>query len=374
MALQQPTMDELLSRHELAFSTRFASLLSQFADEGIGLLLPVVVIEHIYNSESNLGIVKAQARKFAKELSNIVDGKDEDYFELLKVKEVECEERGVQVQYRELIMILNCKVRAANYSIYHDLNIRVERRLRLSAYIFDEEGCVYPDKSAKKTPLDKNKLRAMFIPNPAVTKPILVDHKEERRREETRLHKKPRYMGGFPKEIKMGQVLMPPYYWHKMGAVGTLNPRQSGLVEEITRKQLATTSTQTRQQPNSSTLDPRRSGLVEEIVNKEQESMSTQSHRQVKSSTFDSRRSELVAERVDQRPTTSRQGREDQRTPDPRHPGLIGNRSHADINALMINTQDRRSVLISDEETNLQTGPIEFLESIYFILKIILFI
>ena len=93
-------MEELLSRHELAFSTRFTSLLHQLANEGIGLTLPVVIIEHIYNSESNLGIVKAQARKCAKELSNIVDGSDEEYFDLLKVKEVEfkTEERGVLVR------------------------------------------------------------------------------------------------------------------------------------------------------------------------------------------------------------------------------------------------------------------------------------
>ena len=152
MASQQPTMEELLNRHELAFSKRFASFLSQLADEGIGLNLPVVVVEHIYNSESNLGIVKAQARKCAKEPSDIVDGTDEEYFNLLKVKEVEyeTEERGVQVKHKELIMILNCKERAANYAIYHELNNRVERRLRLSVYIFDEEGCVYPDKSAKR--------------------------------------------------------------------------------------------------------------------------------------------------------------------------------------------------------------------------------
>ena len=86
-----PTMDELLSRHELAFSTRFTSLLSQLADEGIGLTLPVVVIEHIYNLDSNLGIVKAQARKCAKKLSHLIDGKDEDFFKLLKVKGVEFE-------------------------------------------------------------------------------------------------------------------------------------------------------------------------------------------------------------------------------------------------------------------------------------------
>ena len=83
MAIQQPTIDELLSQRELAFSTRFTSLLSQLEDEGIGLTLPVVVIEHIYNSERNLGILKAKARKCAKELSHIVDGKDEYNFKLL---------------------------------------------------------------------------------------------------------------------------------------------------------------------------------------------------------------------------------------------------------------------------------------------------
>ena len=93
---QNHTIDELLGRHELAFSTRFVvvyctSLLSQLADEGIGLTLPVVVIEHIYNLDSNLGIVKAQARKCAKKLSHLIDGKDEDFFKLLKVKGVEFE-------------------------------------------------------------------------------------------------------------------------------------------------------------------------------------------------------------------------------------------------------------------------------------------
>ena len=57
MATQQPTMEELLIRHELAFSARFTSMLSQLASDRIGLTLPVVVIEHICNSESNLSIV-----------------------------------------------------------------------------------------------------------------------------------------------------------------------------------------------------------------------------------------------------------------------------------------------------------------------------
>ena len=222
------------------------------------------------------------------------------------------------------MMILNCKVRAAIYSIYHDLNNRVERRLRLSAYIYDEEGCVYPDKSAKKTPLDIKKLRSMFILNPNILNPVLIDNKEERKREETRLHKKPRYKGGFPKEIKMGQILMPPYYWHKMGEDSTFDPLQRGLVEEVTHKQ-QTTSTQTHQQQDSSTLG--------------------------------SRRSELVEKRVEQRLTVPLQTmRQDRWRKNHR---VSEDKSHADINALMIANQDQRSILISDEETSQGIGPID---------------
>ena len=195
-------------------------------------------------------------------------------------------------------MILNCKVRAANYSIYHDLKNRVERRLRLIAYIFDEEGCVYPDKTAKKTPLNVAVLREIFKPNLAITNPVLIDNKEERKREETRHNKKPKYKGGFPKEIfvitanKIGQILMPPYYWHKMGEDSTLDPHQSGLVEETPHKQRASISTQTNQQQNSSTLD--------------------------------SRQSELVEERIDPRTPTPKQIIiENQRITDPKHRGLV---------------------------------------------------
>ena len=200
--------------------------------------------------------------------------------------------------------------------------------MRLSSYIFDEEGCVYPDKTARKTPLDANKLRATFKPNPTITNPILIDNKEERKREETRPHKKPRYKGGFPKEIKMGQVLMPPYYWHKIGENSTLDSRQSGLVEEITHTQTPITSTQIHRQRNSSTLD--------------------------------SRRSELVEERATTQHTNSRHVIiMDQRTTDPRHQGLVGNKSHADINALMMINQDRRSILINDDEPNQKRIPID---------------
>ena len=42
MASQKLTMDERMSRHEIEFSTRFASAIEQLAEEGIGLSLPIV--------------------------------------------------------------------------------------------------------------------------------------------------------------------------------------------------------------------------------------------------------------------------------------------------------------------------------------------
>ena len=132
MANRNQTMEEIFNRHLLDFSTRFFSVLSQLAEEGIGLTLPIVVIEPIYDLESNLGIKKAQARKCVKEVTNIIDSKDEDYFALLKVNRVayNTEENGVLREHIELMMILNWVEKVSNYSIFHELNNRVERRLK----------------------------------------------------------------------------------------------------------------------------------------------------------------------------------------------------------------------------------------------------
>ena len=75
-------------------------------------------------------------------------------------------------------------------------------------------------------------LRAIFRINPAIKTPILVDKKEQRKREETRNHMKKRYRGGYPKEIMMGEALMPPYFWHNREENCTLDPHRSGLVEK----------------------------------------------------------------------------------------------------------------------------------------------
>ena len=86
MASQKLTIDERMSRHEIEFSTRFASAIEQLAEDGIGLSLPIVVIEHIYNSDNNLSVVRSLARKCAKE-GMPKKFEDDDYnFSLFKIK------------------------------------------------------------------------------------------------------------------------------------------------------------------------------------------------------------------------------------------------------------------------------------------------
>ena len=67
MAKYNMNMDERMSRHEREFATRFSSSISQMADEGFGLTLPILVIEHIYKSENSLSVVRSIARNCAKE-------------------------------------------------------------------------------------------------------------------------------------------------------------------------------------------------------------------------------------------------------------------------------------------------------------------
>ena len=117
---------------------------------------------------------------------------DEYYFSLLKIKEVvqTSVEKGVEVEKKQLMMIVRWKIKSANYAIYHELNNRIEHKLRMSVYVFDKEGCIYPDKTASKTPLNVD--RDMFKVNKSVIRPKYVDNKVDRKREIARQHAKER--------------------------------------------------------------------------------------------------------------------------------------------------------------------------------------
>ena len=54
------TADELIQREESAFIKRFETELIKLADEGISFHLPMVVIDDIADTESNLSFIKSK--------------------------------------------------------------------------------------------------------------------------------------------------------------------------------------------------------------------------------------------------------------------------------------------------------------------------
>ena len=124
---QKLMMDERLSSYEIEFSARFSSAIKQMAEECLALTLPIVVIEHIYNLDNNLSVVRSQARRGAKEGMPLKNEEDE-----------------------------------------------YEHKLRISVYVFDKEGSMYPNKTASKTPLNVALFGGMFKMNTSITRPKYV--------------------------------------------------------------------------------------------------------------------------------------------------------------------------------------------------------
>ena len=85
-------------------------------------------------------------------------------------------------------MVLIYKIKSAYYAIYHTLNNRVKHKFRMSVYVFDDEGFIYQEKTASKTPVNVTKLRAMFRSNPSINRPKYVGNKIERKRDIARNH------------------------------------------------------------------------------------------------------------------------------------------------------------------------------------------
>ena len=152
-------------------------------------------------------------------------------------------------------------MKSANYAIYHELNNRIEHKLRISVYVFDKEGCIYPDKTASKTPLNITLLREMFKVNKSIARPKYVDNKIDRKQNIARQHARERDdEGDYPKEIKMGEILMPPYLWFNEEG-STPGPKR--LVGEDNNNRASTT----RNMNQGSTPDLRQRGLVWDDIN-----------------------------------------------------------------------------------------------------------
>ena len=162
-----------IAKDNQEFYSRLSLAIQNMANQGIAFELPLVVIDHVANKSQNLGCVMNMIRKCA------TKGIDER-LELLKVTEVftMVEERGRDVEKSEWFIVLRCSSTDANHAVYHHLNQRVEHKTRMSAYVFDVERCMYPNKTCSFTPIDAAKLRQECGPIKKIRHPNLIDVSE----------------------------------------------------------------------------------------------------------------------------------------------------------------------------------------------------
>ena len=142
---------ELIKQEEAEFIQRLVKELAVLAQEGIGFYLPIVVIDHIADTVTNLSFIKSRVKGCAKE--GVEEG---DGLNLFKIRQVlvRAEVKGRKVIRQEVMMTVQCQLVTAHQAIYRMLNQTVATRLRIGVYVFDHDGCQYPDRTMCYEPID----------------------------------------------------------------------------------------------------------------------------------------------------------------------------------------------------------------------------
>ena len=108
------------------------------------------------------------------------------------------------------MMIVQCQLVAAHQAIYRMLNQIAATRLRIGVYVFDQDGCQYPDRTMNYEPIDTR----LFVYNSRVNKliwnPVFIDVKEGRARAEERQHVS-KIKGRYPVSRRVGTTDIPWY-------------------------------------------------------------------------------------------------------------------------------------------------------------------
>ena len=136
MMAEKPTSNAatLLEREEKSFLRRLGRELEKMAEEGVEFNLPVVVIDHVANTERNLGFIRHKVNRHARE--GVKQGDGLTMFKARKVR-VQAEEDG-----------------RTHPAIYRDLNQTTASKLRIGVYTFGTRGCKYPDRTMSSLPID----------------------------------------------------------------------------------------------------------------------------------------------------------------------------------------------------------------------------
>ena len=131
---EKTTATLLKEREEKIFLKRLERELGRMAEEGIEITLPVAVIDHVANTDRNLGFIRSKVNRHAREV--VKEGDGLTLFKARKVR-VQAEEEGRTIFRTELMIVVKSKISDAHHAIYRDLNQITATKLRIGVYTFD---------------------------------------------------------------------------------------------------------------------------------------------------------------------------------------------------------------------------------------------
>ena len=216
---------ELIAREEGELTQRLAKELVKLAHEGIGFYLPIVVVDHVADTENNISFVKSRIKKCTKE--GIENG---DCLNLFKIRRVPVNATvdGNLITRTEVMIILQAEFCDAHQAIYRTLNQTVATRLRIGVYVFDHDECQYPDRTMCGEAIDTKLFANNSSVNDSVLNPFFIDVKEDRMRTEYRTHIS-KAQGGYPVARILGTTDIPRYRKMKKPSKPSTRDEPSGL-------------------------------------------------------------------------------------------------------------------------------------------------
>ena len=115
---------------------------------------------------------------------------------------------GETIENDEWMILNKCRDPVVRHAIYPQLNQRKSHNLRIVAYVFDERGILYPDRTESIQPLDSDVLNK---PTKKVEKPILIDFTEVFRQDRTSAPRKHNRNDGAGLPTNHRDVRLPSY-------------------------------------------------------------------------------------------------------------------------------------------------------------------
>ena len=238
--------ESLIEKEEKNFLKSLGKELGKLANEGIEFTLPWAVIDHVANTERNLGFIRSKINRHARE--GVKEGDGLTLYKVRKVR-VPVEEEGRAIIRTELMIILKCQISDAHHAIYRDLIQTVATELRIGVYTFDTRGCKYPDRTMCSVPVDVQQIRDRLRINTSILNPIYIDNKEDRARPENRPHLI-KIKGGYPVEKIIGVADLPVYHsTTKTQQILSTPNRPSGPLLEEKGPAIVSHQVEPRQQP-----------------------------------------------------------------------------------------------------------------------------